>query len=313
MAINRQTLALLIAVPVLCLLVAANTYVFTNNLKRVGQSTSQRTSATAAQTEIGDLLRNLDEMEASERGYLLTADPSYLRPYGEAKARFDSDFSKLHSRWSVTASVQERSHEAQLESVTRSRIADLEQGIRLREQGYRLRAFQLVDSNRGKDLMEQAREILNGLWIRQSRAISQLDTELNDNLRRTYRQAAEAAIILLLAVAATLLAFHLHANRLASRCVRQSEELRTTSVRVERFSSALSQDFRALVGHTRSDSSALLHSSGGFLPRQGQEQAERIHEAASKMNDLLDDLLDQQRTDECVASLHDAGAEKLTA
>jgi len=43
------------------------------------------------------VLRDLTDMETGQRGYLLTADASYLQPYSEAKARIEKDFSSIRS------------------------------------------------------------------------------------------------------------------------------------------------------------------------------------------------------------------------
>ena len=58
---------------------------------------TQRTGAVALENskikaEISGVLRDLTDMETGQRGYLLTADASYLQPYSEAKARIETDF-----------------------------------------------------------------------------------------------------------------------------------------------------------------------------------------------------------------------------
>ena len=105
------------------------------------------------QADISGVLRDLTDMETGQRGYLLTEDPSYLQPYTNAKDRIGADFAGL--RVGLANRVEhERSLESQLESLANSKQAEMERSISLRQQGYRHRAFMLVDSNEGMEYMD---------------------------------------------------------------------------------------------------------------------------------------------------------------
>src|SRR5512146_393761 len=147
MANVLRKIALQVAIPVVAVLIAVNAYVITKSLKRIQQTTGQRMEAAVVHADISDIVLGLHEMETGQRGYLLTGDPSYLRPYADANARLAAHFSSVRTRLAVRSSPQERSLESQLESVATSKIAEMEETIRLRQQGYRHRAFLLVNSN----------------------------------------------------------------------------------------------------------------------------------------------------------------------
>jgi CHASE3 domain sensor protein len=100
------------------------------------------------QTDIAGVLKDLTDMETGQRGYLLTANPAYLQPYIDAKGRIGTDIAALRVRLANWAE-RERSLESQLESLARSKQAEMERSISLRQQGYRHRAFMLMDSNEG--------------------------------------------------------------------------------------------------------------------------------------------------------------------
>ncbi len=313
MASALRKIALLVTLPVVAVLIAANAYVVANNLKRIQETTGNRVAAIVIQADIGNVLLDLDEMETGQRGYLLTGDPSYLQPYSEAKATLTAHFSVLRSRLAAHSYPQERSLQAKLEAVTEAKIAEMEETIRLRQQGYRHRAFVLVDSNRGKELMDEARTTLNALSSAQTRNVAAYDRELNESVRRAYKQSALTNLILLLVTVVTLAAFNWYSRRRETQCARLSEQLRAASIQLERLTSAVSNDFRALVGQTRTHANALLSSYGGFLPRQGQEQAESIEDSARRMDRLLDDLFEEAQpgsSDEITEAQH---TEKLIA
>lgn len=291
MASTFRKIALQITIPVLAVLIAANAYVATRNLKRIHDTTNSRLEAAGVQADISNLVIDMDDMETGQGGYLLTGDPAYLQPYSDAKARLSGHFSRLRSR--LAAKPRERSLEAQLESVAQSKIAEMEETVRLREQGYRHRSFVLVNSNRGKELMDEARGILNALSSAQAGDVSRYDAELKENVRRAYKETILTNWILLVVSVMTLLAFNMYSRRLERRCARVSEELQSTSTQLERFTSTMSRDFRALVERTRNYAKALIEHYGGFLPRQGQEQAQSIEDGTVEMNRLLDELFEE--------------------
>jgi len=302
-----------IAIPLLVVLIIANALVAGKNLKRLQRATQDRVESAVMQARISDLMLDLDDMETGQRGYLLTGDPAYLRPYTDANARLAAHLSSLRSRLTVNLSTRERTLEANLEPVIQSLIAEMEETIRLRERGYRHRAFLLVNSNRGKELMDEARTTLNALSSAQAGNVSRYDTDLRDSVQRAYKELALTNSILLVVTVVTLLAFNTYSRRLELRCARHSEQLRATSIQIECLTSALAGNFRVLVAKTRSYTKVLLELYGGFLPRQGQEQAECIEDAVRQMDYLLDDLLQEPESHSSVEVTEIQSAEKLTA
>src|SRR5438094_4985236 len=54
----------------------------------------------------------------------------------------------------------------------------------LREQGYRHRAFMLVDSNEGMEYMDRARGLLSSLSVAETSSFARLDRERNTSLSK---------------------------------------------------------------------------------------------------------------------------------
>jgi CHASE3 domain sensor protein len=154
--------ALQIGVPALLVFIAWNAYLAVNHLQRVRKTAALTLESSAIQAKLSGVLKDLTDMETGQRGYLLTGDPAYLQPYTDAKGRIEMDFVDLRAGLS-NRTQRERSLESQLESLAESKQTEMEHSISLRQQGYRLRSFKLVDTNEGKDCMDEIRRIVSSL------------------------------------------------------------------------------------------------------------------------------------------------------
>src|SRR4029077_16097254 len=110
-------------------------------------------------------------------------DASYLQPYTDANSRIGSDLAGLRAGLANRAE-SERSLVAQLESLANSKQAEMERSIGLRQQGYRHRAFMLVDSNEGMEYMDQARGLLSSLSVTEASSFARFEKERNASLSK---------------------------------------------------------------------------------------------------------------------------------
>src|ERR1051325_9076425 len=128
--------------------IAWNAYIAVKQLTETQRTGGVALENSKIKAEISGVLRDMTDMETGQRGYLLTADASYLQPYNDAKSRIESDFASLRARLR-DRSESEQAMQSELESLAQSKQAEMERSISLRQQGYRRRAFRLVDSNEG--------------------------------------------------------------------------------------------------------------------------------------------------------------------
>jgi len=282
-----RKIAVLITIPMLCALIALNTYHTWRNLKLIQENTAQRLEASEMQADISRLLFDLQELETGQRGYLVTSDASYLQPYNDASARLPNDFSALRSR---LTSARDRVVLTEIETNTEAKIEEIKETIHFRERGYRRRAFLIVDTNRGKELMDDARAKLESLAAAQTANILRYDTDMRQSVSRAIREAAIGSCSLLLVAFLSFAAFNTYRKRLETVSVRQQQELQATSLKLEQLTSTVFTDLRDIVDHVRGYTATLLDVYGGFLPRQGQEKVERIDDGARHMIHLLDGL-----------------------
>ena len=285
-----RKVTLQIAVPTLLALMAWNAFLAINHLIRMQKIAALTLESSALQADFSSVLKDVTDMETGQRGYLLTADPAYLQPYAEAKAKIETDFAGLRARL-ANRTQREQSLESQVESLTKSKQAEMERSITLRQQGYRHRSFKLVDTNEGKDYMDEIRQIVSSLSAAESANFAKFNGERTAALKKVLSVTILASSGLLLLAACLFALIRRHERLLAEEAAQSRQELALRDLQLEKLTSALSGQARSNITAINTNSRLLLENYGGFLPRQGHEYAEQMKEAAAQMELLRQDLV----------------------
>ncbi len=103
----------------------------------------------------GDLLSMLKDAETGQRGYLLTGREVYLAPYNSAVASIPGIVNGL--RLFATSRPEELQRVAALEAVVNAKLKELAQTVEVRRAQGIGPALEIVDSDRGKALMDDIR------------------------------------------------------------------------------------------------------------------------------------------------------------
>jgi CHASE3 domain sensor protein len=282
--------ALQIGVPALLALIAWNAHLAVNHLKRVEKSAALTLESSAIRADLSGILKDVTDMESGQRGYLLTGDAAYLQPYSDAKSRIEMDFANLRTGLS-NRTQREQLLESQLESLAKSKQAEMERSISLRQQGYRLRSFKLIDTDEGKGYMDEIRRIASSLDSSESSNFTRLTGERTAALKRAFSATIVSnSVLLVLAVCAFGLIRH-HGRLLREEAARSRNELVVRNLQLEKLTAALSGQARSNMVALNMNSRLLLENYGGFLPRQGHAYAEQMKEAAAEMERLRQDLV----------------------
>ena len=281
--------ALQIGAPALLGFMAWNAYLAVNHLKQTQKIAALTLESSMIQADISSVLKDLTDMETGQRGYLLTENPSYLQPYADAKGRIGTDIANLRGGLANRAE-RERSLESQLESLAKSKRAEMERSIGLREQGYRHRAFMLVDSNEGMEYMDRARGLLSSLSLAETTS-ARLDRERNASLRKALAETIIANSCLLLLTICLFGLMRYHGQVLEQEAAQSKQELAVRDLQLEKLNFALSNQARSKTWSIEANARLLLENYGGFLPRQGHAYAEQIKEASEQMEQLRQDLV----------------------
>jgi CHASE3 domain sensor protein len=282
--------ALQVLAPALLVFMAWNAYLAVNHLKQTQRITALTLDGSKIQANISSVLRDLTDMETGQRGYLLTEDPSYLQPYTEAKARIETDFAGLRAGLAKRAEA-ERSLESQLESLASAKQDEMERSIRLRQQGYRHRAFMLVASNEGLEIMDRARGLLSSLSAAEAGDFARIDRERNASLSKASTETMIVNACLLVFTACVFGLIRYYGQALEQESARSRQELAKRDLQLGKLTFALCNQARFKTSAIEANARLLLDNYGGFLPRQGHEYAEQIQEASAQMEQLRQDLV----------------------
>jgi CHASE3 domain sensor protein len=279
-----------IGVPALLAFIAWNAYLALNHLQRVQKTAALTLESSAIQAKLSGVLKDLTDMETGQRGYLLTGDPAYLQPYTDAKGRIEVDFVDLRAGLS-NRPQRERSLESQLESLAESKQTEMEHSISLRQQGYRLRSFKLVDTNEGKDCMDEIRRIVSSLSSAESSTFARLEGETTAASKTAFSATIISNSLLLLLAVCLFGLIRYHTQVLEREVAQSGHELGMRDSQLEKLTSALSGQARSNIIAINTNSRLLLEHYGDFLPRKGHEYAEQMNEAAAQMEVLRQDLV----------------------
>jgi CHASE3 domain sensor protein len=269
---------------------AWNAYLAVNHLTRMQKIAALTQESSAIQADLSGVLKDLTDMETGQRGYLLTADPAYLQPYNDAQSRIGTDFTRLRAGLANRAG-SEQSLEPQLESLAKSKQAEMERSITLRQQGYRHRSFKLVDTNEGKDYMDEIRRIVSSLSSTETSNFARLDSQRIAARKNALSETLVSNSGLLVLAACLFWLVRRHERLLRTEAAQSRQELTLRDLQLEKLTSALSGQARSNLTAINTNSQLLLENYGGFLPRQGHEYAEQMQEAAAQMELLRQDLV----------------------
>ncbi|MCP3099633.1 methyl-accepting chemotaxis protein [Myxococcus sp. K15C18031901] len=99
------------------------------------------------------------DAETGQRGFLLAGEESYLEPYEQAVSTLQQDITQL--RQALASNPAQRNRLVRLEPLITARLSLLEEGIRLRREKGLDAALAVVRSNRGKQIMDDLRDLVN--------------------------------------------------------------------------------------------------------------------------------------------------------
>ena len=213
-----------------------------------------------------------------------------MLPYTDGKNRIGTDLSGLRAGL-ATRTEQERSLESKLEALAASKQTEMERTISLRQQGYRLRSFKLVDTNEGKGYMDEIRGIASSLSSAESGSFAQFNKQRTSRQSRALSETMIANSCLLVLAACLFVFIRYHGSVLEKEAAESRQALAVRDSELERLTSALSNQARSKIAAIEENARLLLEEYGGFLPRHGHECAEQIKETAEQMERLRQELL----------------------
>ncbi len=230
------------------------------------------------------LLAVLVDGETGERGYLLTGDEQYLKPYESAVGETEAALVSFHDLVRGDAELEARFQ--RLEPLVRQKVADLRRTVEMaRTQGPEA-ALRAIRSSGGIVRMDRIRAEISQIE-RVERG--HLEERERARTRSVYTSNVILAVTSLLLLVLIALAANLVRRELSERETREAERTRLVEMQ---------QQLMGIVGHDLRSPLAAIMASAELLLRAGDvppgrlRAAERIIRSGRRMDRMIQELLD---------------------
>jgi hypothetical protein len=134
------------------------------NTRAVSQASTTVIADQVALTHLEQLISQLKDAETGQRGYIITGNPEYLDPYESALHRLAQAFQQV--RQSTAGNPQQQQQLDRLHPLIAEKLSVLKLTIALRQRQGFAAAAQVVQTDRGKHLMDQIRQIVLEMELR---------------------------------------------------------------------------------------------------------------------------------------------------
>jgi CheY-like chemotaxis protein/signal transduction histidine kinase/CHASE3 domain sensor protein len=195
-------------------------------LLMAGVSDQAQTSSTLAATavtqgvelivQIQNVLSSVKDAETGQRGYLLTGDEAYLEPFTSGRAAVDGELGSLRPLTAGNPDQQQRLE--RLRGLIAAKLDELLATITLKRAGKTEQALAIVNTDRGKLLMDQIRAVIGQM---QDAGRAQLGQRQQEWLRTAALSTritwmGSGTLLVLIAAAAALVSRDYRARQLQS-------------------------------------------------------------------------------------------------
>jgi signal transduction histidine kinase len=241
-------------------------------------------AAREVRNRAADLLSLVQDAETGQRGYLLTADPTFLAPYEKARTEFDARLAALDRAMPPDSEI--RPDFEALRDTLRQKMQELAATVELTQGGKHDQALALLREGHGRQLMDDARARFGKiLSLAEFDLARRSDSQSSATYALLWVTSAGAVIILLMAGAGawTILQYtrelmkarteleSLNAE-LEDRVEQRTQALHKANAEIQRFAYIVTHDLRAplvnIMGFT-SELEATFRPIGDYMMAEG--------------------------------------------
>ncbi|MEO6811437.1 MAG: CHASE3 domain-containing protein [Isosphaeraceae bacterium] len=264
--------------------------------------------------EVLDTLRrtltDLVDAETGQRGYLITGEAAYLKPYEAALGSIRTHLDQLHLLTADTPVQQRRLDD--LKQKTAARLASLRKGIEARDQdgpeGGRLYTL----AGTGRQIMNAIRDDIAKMERAETDLLAVREAESRTSYRTTVVTLMITALmgLALVGTAYALAAREIETRRRSTESLQQAndeleqrvnertealsatnESLRRSNSELEQFASVASHDLQEPLRKIQAFGDRLQTRCAEGLGEQGRDYVDRMQASATRMRSLIDALL----------------------
>jgi signal transduction histidine kinase len=250
----------------------------------------------------------ISDAEAAQRGYVLTADASYLKPYNDAKKSISARLTDVQSAYGGSERATMHARATKLIELSAAKLTELDSTVVLYEQGVR-QAMAMVRTRLGAELMEQIRGLVVEMGaLERELAVEQTAQWLNIHERQRVLSSVGALLnVVLIVLAGYLVTRDIRrrtsvASGLETEVAKKNMELTELSTHLQQISetekSALARELHDELGgllvSIKMDL-AQLRTQLDLSQQDVQKRWDRIQSALSSGIDLKRRIIEQLR------------------
>jgi signal transduction histidine kinase len=243
---------------------------------------------------------NLKDAETGQRGYIVTGQERYLKPYITALAKVKPEIQEL-KRLTVDSPNQQRRLNT-LEPLTQEKFAELDQTINLRrDKGFEA-AQQVVLTDQGKQVMDKIRTLIQEMEKEERQQQEQSLKQAQTNTQKDTLISTTGILLsfILLYFIYYSLKRELTARRQAEWALQKLNAEIYEALESEKKLNELKSRIITVISHEYRTPLTTILSSAELLERYSHKWAEqrkithlkRIQSAANHLTDLVGDILD---------------------
>lgn len=154
----------------LILIIIGNVVISERNIRRLIENEHRVVHVQKVLTTLEEVLSWVTSAETAERGFLITADESYLKSYRDAIERTQGSLSRLNDL--TAAGIHKQPQISALEAHVQARFDELRDAIEAHRRGGFDAARQSVSTNQGRRLMNEMRSLVGELQSREKQVLS---------------------------------------------------------------------------------------------------------------------------------------------
>ncbi|PHI20439.1 hypothetical protein CEQ90_08235 [Lewinellaceae bacterium SD302] len=244
------------------------------------------------QSRLEELLSKLQQAESAQRGYLLTSNTTYLRPFQDVSNQIPHLLDQIQSK--ADESNLSMANIRRLRSLTNRKMREMAETIRLKDSNRAEEAIALVNEDIGKVLMDSIRLEVAALRLSGFKAYRRNDVIAKRTENFIFGLELLSVVILLMIlyyIHSVIQSLFLKTQAANEELKAQRAALRDKNSQLERFAYIASHDLNEPLRTISSFVDVFHEEQADRLDSEGKQYLNFIQKAAERMRGLVNGML----------------------